>query len=125
MTYEYAILSLVELESQKKKINNIATINNNICENISISSQIIASFNSLIKTIKLKINYNHVSDIIETCTHETIIEPTLGNIIDINKKIKNELEEQNHNLNNLDTVIQQNNYNITKNNNNLRPLLDG
>ena len=114
MTYEYAILSLVKLESQKKQINKISTINNNICEHISISSQILSSFNSFFKNIKFKMNYYPISDPLETGPTETRREPTLSSILDINKKMNKELEEQNNNLKNLGSVIQTNNYKLKK-----------
>ena len=126
-TYEYAILSLAELESQKKQINSIANINNNITKNISISDQILTSFNSFFKKIKLKMDYNFYTTEppLQENKKENKIETNLGNILDINKKINKEIENQNNTLKNLNTNIQNNNYNIKHINQRFKPLLDG
>lgn len=125
-TYEYAILSLSELETQKNKLDNIVNSNNNISNNISLSGQILSSFNSFYNKLKLKMNYNPcpVPHKHNTSVNKTKIESNLDNILDINKKINKEIEEQNKILKNINTDIINNNFKLEVINNKFKPLLN-
>lgn len=128
-TYNNALLSLEELESQKNKIDFISKVNNNIYNNIYISNNILISFNSLFSKMKLKLGYKLQDTEInsENIDEEDISNKTsinLNDIIIVNKKINEELNEQNMKLKTLKQNIHTNNYIFKEINNKFKPLLN-